>query len=60
MGTNLLNQYQDGTVVVLVHLLGISYFMFFLISFLLHHFPMSLDTIYRAQVIMFYCMGVLL
>jgi predicted membrane channel-forming protein YqfA (hemolysin III family) len=60
MGTNLSNRYRDGTVVVLVHLLGISYFMFFLISFLLHHFPTSPDTIYRAQVVTFYCVGVLL
>jgi predicted membrane channel-forming protein YqfA (hemolysin III family) len=60
METNLSNRYRDGTVVVLIHLLGISYFIFFLISFLLHHFPTSPDTIHRAQVVTFYCMGVLL
>jgi predicted membrane channel-forming protein YqfA (hemolysin III family) len=60
MEINLLNRYRDGMVVGLIHLFGISYFIFFMTSFLLHHFPTSPDTIYRAQAVTFYCAGVLL
>lgn len=52
--------YRDGLFVSLIHLFGMSYFVFFLVSFLLHRFPRSPDAIAKAQIITCYSVGVLL
>ncbi|KAI3048180.1 hypothetical protein CBS147353_11722 [Aspergillus niger] len=52
--------YRDGLILGLIHLFGISYFVCFVVSFLLRDFPKSPSAIPRAQVVMFYSIGVLL
>ncbi|KAL4879839.1 hypothetical protein BJY04DRAFT_192530 [Aspergillus karnatakaensis] len=41
---------RSNAVLVLIHLAGLSYFLFFISSFLLYHFPTSPEVIYEAQV----------
>ncbi|GKZ75327.1 hypothetical protein AnigIFM50267_005443, partial [Aspergillus niger] len=52
--------YRDGLILGLIHLFGISYFVCFVASFLLYHFPKSPGAILKAQVVTFYSTGVLL
>ncbi|RDH26263.1 hypothetical protein BDQ94DRAFT_164622 [Aspergillus welwitschiae] len=52
--------YRDGLMLGLIHLFGISYFVCFVVSFFLYHFPKSPGAILKAQVVTFYSMGVLL
>lgn len=52
--------HRDGAVLILIHLIGLSYFSFFLVAFLLWHFPTSPDTIGKAQAVALYCSGILL
>ncbi|OJZ79564.1 hypothetical protein ASPFODRAFT_55028 [Aspergillus luchuensis CBS 106.47] len=52
--------YRDGLILGLIHLFGISYFVCFVASFFLYHFPKSPGDIHKAQVVTFYSMGVLL
>ncbi|KAI2867868.1 hypothetical protein CBS147323_11228 [Aspergillus niger] len=52
--------YRDGLILGLIHLFGIPYFVCFVASFLLYHFPKSPGAILKAQVVTFYSTGVLL
>ncbi|KAI2928285.1 hypothetical protein CBS147321_11063 [Aspergillus niger] len=52
--------YRDSLILGLIHLFGISYFVCFVVSFFLYHFPKSPGAILKAQVVTIYSMGVLL
>ncbi|KAH8430109.1 uncharacterized protein LDX57_007779 [Aspergillus melleus] len=52
--------HRDGAILVSIHLVGLSYFLFFLVSFLLWHFPTSPGTIVQAQAVTLYSSGVIL
>ncbi|KAI2812142.1 hypothetical protein CBS115989_10748 [Aspergillus niger] len=52
--------YRDGLILGLIHLFGISYFVYFVVSFFLYHFSKSPGAILKAQVVTLYSMGVLL
>ncbi|KAI3054126.1 hypothetical protein CBS147353_11467 [Aspergillus niger] len=52
--------YRDGLILGLIRLFVISYFVCFVVSFFLYHFPKSPGAILKAQVVMFYSTGVLL
>ncbi|KAI2823749.1 hypothetical protein CBS133816_9038 [Aspergillus niger] len=52
--------YRDGLILGLIHLFGISYFVYFVVPFFLYHFSKSPGAILKAQVVTLYSMGVLL
>ncbi|KAF9890704.1 hypothetical protein FE257_005570 [Aspergillus nanangensis] len=52
--------HRDGAILIFIHLVGLFYYFFFLIAFLLWHFPTSPDTINRAQAVVLYGSGIIL